>query len=191
MSVRRTNRFWSVSLEHTLFLDFLKLFVNIHLAVSFAGKKNRIFWTYGSKVMGVWSFKEKSGHGGHVLEPTSKSWPLAQKVEGRKKKNSRKMGTAPQVQASIRGRRVTVGRRLALGRRLATFGRWTAGVQRSGPGRPAATGPRPLVAGSPATRGRRPQVGGLRLIGDQQSPTGRGSTPALVGQFTFFWNFFI
>jgi hypothetical protein len=39
MSVRRTNRFWSVSLEHTLFLDFLKLFVNMRLAVSFVGKK--------------------------------------------------------------------------------------------------------------------------------------------------------
>jgi hypothetical protein len=39
MSVRQTNRFWSVSLEHTLFLDFLKLFVNMRLAVSFAGKK--------------------------------------------------------------------------------------------------------------------------------------------------------
>jgi hypothetical protein len=40
MSVRQTNRFWSVSLEHTLFFDFLKLFVNMHLAVSFAGGKN-------------------------------------------------------------------------------------------------------------------------------------------------------
>jgi hypothetical protein len=39
MSVQRTNRFWSVSLEHTLFLDFLKLFVNMRLAVSFAEKK--------------------------------------------------------------------------------------------------------------------------------------------------------
>jgi hypothetical protein len=24
--------------------------------------------------MGVWKFEEKSRHGGHVLEPTSKSW---------------------------------------------------------------------------------------------------------------------
>jgi hypothetical protein len=31
---------------------------------------------------------------GHVLEPTSKSWPLVQKMEGRKKKTSKKMGTA-------------------------------------------------------------------------------------------------
>jgi hypothetical protein len=64
MSIQWTNRFWSVSLEHTLFLDFLKLFVNMRLAVSFAGRKKCIFWTYRSKVMDVWSFKEKSGRAG-------------------------------------------------------------------------------------------------------------------------------
>jgi hypothetical protein len=53
ISVRRTNWFWSVSLELTLFLDFLKLFVKMRLAISFTGKKNHFFWTYGSKVMGV------------------------------------------------------------------------------------------------------------------------------------------
>jgi hypothetical protein len=54
MSVWWTNRFWSVSLELTLFLDFLKLFVKMRLVASFAGKKkNRIFWTYGSKAMDV------------------------------------------------------------------------------------------------------------------------------------------
>jgi hypothetical protein len=53
MSVWRTNRFWLVSLEHTLFLDFLKLFVNMRLVVSFGGGGERIFWTYGSKVMDV------------------------------------------------------------------------------------------------------------------------------------------
>jgi hypothetical protein len=94
MSVRRTNRFWSVSLEHTLLLDFLKLFLNMRLVVSFAEKKKRIFWTYGSKVMNVWSFKEKSGQGGHVVQPMRKSWPLAQKVEGRKKKKFKKNGNS-------------------------------------------------------------------------------------------------
>jgi hypothetical protein len=53
MSVRWTNQFWSVSLELKLFLDFLNFFVKMHLVVSFAGKKNCIFWTYGSKVMDV------------------------------------------------------------------------------------------------------------------------------------------
>jgi hypothetical protein len=109
MSVWWANRFWSVSLELTLFLDFLKLFVKMHLVVSFTGKKNHIFWTYWSKVMGVWSFKEKFGQGGHVLQPTNKSWPFAQKVEGRKKKKFKKNGNSPN-----RAGRRPAGQRLAL-----------------------------------------------------------------------------
>jgi hypothetical protein len=54
MSVRRTNRFWSVSLEHTLFLDFLKLFLNMRLVISFAGKKNAFFGPTDQK---LWMFK--------------------------------------------------------------------------------------------------------------------------------------
>jgi FtsH-binding integral membrane protein len=53
MSVRRINRFWSVLLELTLFLDFVNIFVKMHLAISFAGKKNHIFGIYRSKVMDV------------------------------------------------------------------------------------------------------------------------------------------
>jgi hypothetical protein len=37
MSVRHTTRFWVALLEVILFLDFLKLFVNMHLRISFAG----------------------------------------------------------------------------------------------------------------------------------------------------------
>jgi hypothetical protein len=40
MSVRWTNQFWSASLEHTLFLDFLKLFMNMRLVIGFVGKKS-------------------------------------------------------------------------------------------------------------------------------------------------------
>jgi hypothetical protein len=57
MSVRRTNRFWSVSLEHTLFLDFLKLFVNICLALSFAGKQKSYFLDLQSKSYGCLKFQ--------------------------------------------------------------------------------------------------------------------------------------
>jgi hypothetical protein len=53
MSVRRTNQFWSVSLDHTLFLDFLKRFVNMRLAVSLAGKKNAFFGPTDQK---LWMF---------------------------------------------------------------------------------------------------------------------------------------
>jgi hypothetical protein len=43
MSILWTNRVWSVSLELILFLDFLKLFVKMHLAVRFAKKKTVFF----------------------------------------------------------------------------------------------------------------------------------------------------
>jgi hypothetical protein len=55
MSVRWTNRFWSVSLEHTLFLDFLKLFENMCLAVSFMGKKKNAF--FGPTDQKLWMFE--------------------------------------------------------------------------------------------------------------------------------------
>jgi hypothetical protein len=51
MSIRRTNRFWSVLREHTLFLDFLKVFVNMHLAVSLAGEKNPFFGPTDQKLL--------------------------------------------------------------------------------------------------------------------------------------------
>jgi hypothetical protein len=60
----------------------------MRLAVSFVGEKNRIFWTYGSKVMDVWSFEEKYGQGGHVLEPTSKSWLHQPKKVGSRNKGN-------------------------------------------------------------------------------------------------------
>jgi hypothetical protein len=43
MFVRRTNWFWSMSLELTLFLDFLKLFVKMRLVISFARLKKSYF----------------------------------------------------------------------------------------------------------------------------------------------------
>jgi hypothetical protein len=39
MSIQRTNRFWAVSLDLILFLDFLKLFVYMHLGISFTDPK--------------------------------------------------------------------------------------------------------------------------------------------------------
>jgi hypothetical protein len=54
MSVQQTNRFWSVSLELTLFLEFLKLFVKMCLTVSFAGKKIVFF---GSTDQKLWMFE--------------------------------------------------------------------------------------------------------------------------------------
>jgi hypothetical protein len=82
MSVRRTNRFWSVSLELTLFLEFLKLFVKMRLTVSFAGKKIVFF---GSTDQKLWMFevlRRSMGRAGMCwsqparvdnISPTSKS----------------------------------------------------------------------------------------------------------------------
>jgi hypothetical protein len=56
MSVWRTNRFWLVSLELTLLFDFLKLFVQMHLAVSFAGKKESYFLDLQIKSYGCLKF---------------------------------------------------------------------------------------------------------------------------------------
>jgi hypothetical protein len=57
MSVQRTNRFWSVSLEHILFLDFLKLFVNMCLVVSFAGKQKTHYLDLRIKSYGCLKFE--------------------------------------------------------------------------------------------------------------------------------------
>jgi hypothetical protein len=118
-----------VSLEHTLFLDFLKLFVNMRLALSFAGKQKSYFWDLRIKSYGclkfqgeVWAGRACAGANQQELTTCTK------KGEQEKKKISQKMGTTPQAQVSTRGRRATAGRWPALGRR-------------------------PLVAGLPATSG--------------------------------------
>jgi hypothetical protein len=54
MSLRWINRFWSASLKHTLFLDFWKLFVNMGLIVTFAGKKIIVFGPTDQK---LWVFE--------------------------------------------------------------------------------------------------------------------------------------
>jgi hypothetical protein len=94
MSVRRTNRFWSVSLEHTLFLDFMKIFVNMRLALSFAGKKKSYFLDLRIKSYGclkfqgeVWAGRACAGanqqelttctkSGGHEEKKIQEKWEL-------------------------------------------------------------------------------------------------------------------
>jgi hypothetical protein len=116
MSVRRTNRFWSVSLEHTLFFDFLKLFVNMRLALSFMEKQKSYFldlWikSYGClKFQGeVWARRACAGANQQELTTCTKSGGQE------RKKISRKMGTAPQAQVSTRGPRATTGTLVPMG----------------------------------------------------------------------------
>jgi hypothetical protein len=153
----------------------------MRLALSFAGKQKSYFLDLRIKSYGCLKFQGEVWAGRACAGANQQELTTCTKSGGQeRKKNSRKMGTAPQAQVSTRGRRATASRRLALGHQP------EGSDQRSGPGCPAATGPRPLVAGISATRGRRPQVGGPGPAGDQRSPAGRGSTPAPVGLFKFF-----
>jgi hypothetical protein len=77
----------NVTWAHTIFRN-LETFSEDVSCSKLRGKKNRIFWIYGSKVMDVWSFEEKYGQGGHVLEPTSKSWLHQPKKVGSRNKES-------------------------------------------------------------------------------------------------------
>jgi hypothetical protein len=55
MSVRRTNRFWSESLEHTLFLDFFETFCEHASRNKLRGKtKNALFGPTDQK---LWMFE--------------------------------------------------------------------------------------------------------------------------------------
>jgi hypothetical protein len=98
MSVRRTNRFWSVSLEHTLFLDFLKLFVNMHLALSFVGKQKSYFLDLRIKSYGCLKFQGEVWAGRACAVANQQELTTCTKSEGQeRKKISRKMGTASQA----------------------------------------------------------------------------------------------
>jgi hypothetical protein len=91
VSVRWTSRFWAVSLDLTLFLDFLKLFVNMHLAVSFTGVQKSYFlelWikSYGClKFLGeVWAGRACAG----ANEEELTTW--RKKIGGRRKEKGGK-----------------------------------------------------------------------------------------------------
>jgi hypothetical protein len=81
MSVRRTNQFWSVSLEYTLFLDFLKLFLNIRLVVSFGGKKT-YFLDLRIKSYGCSKFQGEVSAGRACAVANEKELTILQKIWG-------------------------------------------------------------------------------------------------------------
>jgi hypothetical protein len=64
MSVRRTNQFWSVSLELTLVLNFIILFVKMRLAVTIVGKKDIIFGPTDQKLWVFEVFRRSLGRAG-------------------------------------------------------------------------------------------------------------------------------
>jgi hypothetical protein len=92
-----------VSLEYKLFLDFLKLFVNMCLAISFAGKKNSYFLDLWIKSYRYLKFQGKIWIGWACVGANQQELTTYTINGGQEKKISRKMGTAPQVQALTRG----------------------------------------------------------------------------------------
>jgi hypothetical protein len=95
MSVRQTNRFWSVSLEHTLFLDFLKLFVNMHLALRF-GEKKIVF--FGPTDQKLWMFevsRRSLGRAGMCWSQPARVDHLHKKWRAGRKKKIKKNGNCP------------------------------------------------------------------------------------------------
>jgi hypothetical protein len=59
MSVLWTNRFWAASLDLNFFLDLLKLFVKMRLAISFAGAQISYFLDLRIKSYGYLKFLEE------------------------------------------------------------------------------------------------------------------------------------
>jgi hypothetical protein len=131
MSVRRTNRFWSVSLEHTLFLDFLKLFVNMRLALSFAGKQKSYFLDLRIKSYGCLKFQGEVWAGWACVGANQQELTTCTKSGGQEeKKFQQKWELPPQAQVSTRGRRATAGRRPALCHRPSGDDLWSPDCRR-------------------------------------------------------------
>ena len=128
MFVQRTNRFWSVSLEHTLFLDFFETFFEHASRTKLREKKNFVF--FGPKDQKLWVFevsRRSLGRAGMCWSQSARVDHLHKKWRARRKINSRKLGTARQVQSSIRG---CVGCRPALGRQPTDGDLWLPSCQR-------------------------------------------------------------
>jgi hypothetical protein len=138
MSVRRTNRFWSVSLEHTLFFDFLKLFVNMRLALSFTGKQKSYFLDLWIKSYGCLKFQREVWAGRACAGANQQELTTCTKSGGQEEKKFQEKWELPhrlKCRPAAGGRPLVAGRPWATDHRAATSGRRTAGDQRPGPDR--------------------------------------------------------
>jgi hypothetical protein len=79
-----------VSLEHTLFLDFWKLFVNICLVVSFAGRKKTHFLDLRIKSYGCLKFQGEVWAGRACAGANQQELTTCAKSGGQEKKNQEK-----------------------------------------------------------------------------------------------------
>ena len=140
-----------MSLEITLFLDFLNFFCEDVSCRKLRVKKIVFFGPMDQK---LWVFevsRRSLGRVGMCWSQLARVDHLHKKWRAKRKKNSRKMGIVLQVQASIRGRQATVGRCSALDQHLCLwdnshffeifllkkkifwkFGRWARAFRRMG-----------------------------------------------------------
>jgi hypothetical protein len=83
-----------VSLEHTLFLDFLKLFLNMRLIVSFAGKKTH-FLDLRIKSYGCLKFQGEVWAGRACAAANEKELTTCAKSGGQEEKKIQKKWEQP------------------------------------------------------------------------------------------------
>jgi hypothetical protein len=153
-----------MSLEHTLFLDFLKLFVNMRLVVSFAGKQKTHYLDLRIKSYGCLKFQGEVWAGRACAAANEEELTACAKFCGQG-------GWARGAGVDKVGHPRWGGRRRAVG-------------DSGSPG----TGDRQSGSGRPSTRRPLPSVGG-----DRRSAAGRGSQPVqatTVDVAPFFLNFF-
>jgi hypothetical protein len=84
-----------VSLEHTLFLDFLKLFLNMRLIVSFVGKKKTHFLDLRIKSYGCLKFQGEVWAGRACTAANEKELTTCAKRGGQEEKKFKKNGNSP------------------------------------------------------------------------------------------------
>jgi hypothetical protein len=148
MSVRRTNRFWLVSLKNTLFLDFLKLFVNMRLAVSFTGKKMH-FWDLRIKSYGCLKFQGEIWAGWACARANQQELTTCAKSGGQEENKFQEKWEQPdrrRRRPTVGGRPLVAGRPWATNRQAATSGRGSVVAGRHGPDRWSPAARRPVVA---------------------------------------------
>jgi hypothetical protein len=99
-----------VSLEHTLFLYFLKLFVNMRLALSSAGKQKSYFLDLRIKSYGCLKFQGEVRARRACAGANQQELTTCTKSGGQEeKKIQEKWELPPQAQVSTSGRRPQVG----------------------------------------------------------------------------------
>jgi hypothetical protein len=112
-------------------LGFFETFCEHASRTKLRGKTKIVFFGPTDQKLWVFEVSRRSlGRAGMCWSQPARVDHLHKKWRAGRKKISRKMGTAPQAQVSIRGRRATPGRQPALGRRLSGGDLWSPDFRR-------------------------------------------------------------